>query len=44
MELVYPAMYFVRHAESLHNERATLVRKKYNLSEKDDVQKYEDYK
>ena len=44
MEAKYPAIYFVRHAESLHNERATLVRKKYGLSDKDDIQKYDDYK
>lgn len=43
MEGKYPGVYFVRHAESLHNERASLVRKLYNLTEKDDIQKYKEY-
>lgn len=41
---MYPSFYFIRHAESLHNERATLVKTKHGLGKHDDISKMPEYR
>ena len=41
---MYTSFYFVRHAESLHNERATLVKNQNNLGKNADISKIPEYR
>lgn len=41
---MYPSFYFIRHAESIHNERASLVKSKHGLGKSDDISKMPEYR